>query len=154
MKKIYHQQTGDTIIEVLLAIAVIGLVLTISYTTVNRSLRAARSAQEQTQALKLAESQIERIKYVAGLNNAPNSDNDVFDTRPGRTTFCVDSSFNKAISGSSAYNTNCRNIDVPAYEQSVTYDQAGNLFRATVTWQTINGSTGRVQVSYKLYRQP
>jgi prepilin-type N-terminal cleavage/methylation domain-containing protein len=55
-------QRGDTIIEVLIAIAIGSLILGITYSTMNRSLITGRRAQERSEALKLAESQLERIK--------------------------------------------------------------------------------------------
>jgi type II secretory pathway pseudopilin PulG len=58
----YMKQRGDTIIEVLLALTVVGLSLGIAYGITNRSLAIGRNAQERTEAVKLAESQIETLK--------------------------------------------------------------------------------------------
>jgi type II secretory pathway pseudopilin PulG len=59
---------GDTIIEVLMAIIVISGVLAAVYVTLQRTTNNARQAQERSQAVKLLESQTERLK---GLNNDP-----------------------------------------------------------------------------------
>ena len=56
------RQRGDTIIEVLLAMTVIGMSLGISYGIANRATQTGRQAQERTEALKLAESQLELLK--------------------------------------------------------------------------------------------
>lgn len=62
----YFKQRGDTIVEVLLAMAVIGMVLGVAYGIANRSVAIGRSAQERSEALKFAESQLELIKvYIA-----------------------------------------------------------------------------------------
>lgn len=53
---------GDTIIEVLIAIAVLGSIITGSYAIATRSLNGVRISQERGEALKIAESQIEIIK--------------------------------------------------------------------------------------------
>ncbi len=58
------EQRGDTIVEVLLAMAVVGLVLGSSFGIANRSLRIGQSARERTTALKIAESQIELMKSI------------------------------------------------------------------------------------------
>jgi len=58
------RQRGDTIVEVLLAMAVVGMVLGSSFGIANRSLNIGRSAQERTQALKIAESQLELMKIA------------------------------------------------------------------------------------------
>ncbi len=55
-------QAGDTIVEVLIVTAVLGLVLAGSYAIASRSLKGMRASQERGEALKLAEGQIESIK--------------------------------------------------------------------------------------------
>ncbi len=60
---------GDTIVEVLIAIAVVSLVLGGAFTSTRKSANATRTAQEQGEALKLAESQVEQIKIA--LDNDP-----------------------------------------------------------------------------------
>jgi prepilin-type N-terminal cleavage/methylation domain-containing protein len=56
------RQRGDTIVEVLIAVAVISLVLAGAYVATSRSLQATRSAQERSMAIKIGESQFELIK--------------------------------------------------------------------------------------------
>ena len=59
---------GDTIIEVMLAMAIIGLILAAAYSTASRNLRTSRFTQERTEALKIAEGQIELMKSLSGAN--------------------------------------------------------------------------------------
>ncbi|MDQ2973687.1 MAG: prepilin-type N-terminal cleavage/methylation domain-containing protein [bacterium] len=59
---------GDTIIEVMLSMAIIGLVLAAAYTTASTNLRTSRFTQERTEALKVAESQIEFMKSLEDVN--------------------------------------------------------------------------------------
>lgn len=73
------RQTGDTIVEVLIAIAVIGSVLGITYATMNRNLLTTRDSQERTEASKLAQGQIEAFKGLA----------DTGTTLPSLTGFCI-----------------------------------------------------------------
>lgn len=66
------QQRGDTIVEVLLAMAVVGMVLGVAFGIANRSVAVGRSAQERSEALKYAETQVELIKeYVANYDYDP-----------------------------------------------------------------------------------
>lgn len=58
-------QLGDTIVEVMIAVAVIGLTLASSYAIVVSSLKSARQAQERGEALKLAEGQVEQLKALS-----------------------------------------------------------------------------------------
>jgi len=61
-------QIGDTIVEVLLSVVVIGMAIGLAYGVATRSLKANRQAQERTEALKLAESQVERLKKLASTD--------------------------------------------------------------------------------------
>lgn len=54
-------QTGDTMVEVLMAMAVVSVILGGAYFTTNRSILATRDAQEHVDALKLADAQLELL---------------------------------------------------------------------------------------------
>jgi prepilin-type N-terminal cleavage/methylation domain-containing protein len=56
---------GDTIIEVMIVLAVLGLAISIAYATANRSLMDARQAQENGEATSLVQSQIEQLRGLA-----------------------------------------------------------------------------------------
>ena len=57
-----YRQTGDTIVEVLVAMAILALVLGTAYAISTQSLRTGTSAGQRSQALGYAQSQIEFIK--------------------------------------------------------------------------------------------
>ncbi|GAC1390684.1 MAG: hypothetical protein NVSMB46_00980 [Candidatus Saccharimonadales bacterium] len=61
------RQTGDTIVEVLIAMAVISFALGATYVTANRSLQSTQQAQERSQATKIAESQAELLNTISVL---------------------------------------------------------------------------------------
>lgn len=54
-----RRQRGDTIIEVMVALAVLGLAFAISYATASRSLNVAQNSQEHSQASQVLKSQVE-----------------------------------------------------------------------------------------------
>jgi type II secretory pathway pseudopilin PulG len=54
-------QIGDTIVEVLIAIAVLGVVLAGAFVTANSSLNGEHTAQEHSQALTIAQGQVEDL---------------------------------------------------------------------------------------------
>lgn len=60
--KIFNNQRGDTIMEVLIVVAVLSLILTLSFAITNRSTQGNRQAQERSEAFKYTESQIELLK--------------------------------------------------------------------------------------------
>jgi competence protein ComGC len=78
---------GDTIVEVLLSIAIMAQVFIITYSLVNHTLAEGITASEHTQAIKLAESQIESLKFRQSL-----SSNSVWNTNFAQRgiNFCLD----------------------------------------------------------------
>lgn len=58
-------ERGDTIVEVLIAIAIASSVLGATFATMNRNLLLTRDMQEQSEASKLAQGQIEVLKALS-----------------------------------------------------------------------------------------
>lgn len=56
---------GDTIVEVLIALAILGFALTTSYSIMNQSLVTARNAQEHSEALEYLNSQVELVRAAS-----------------------------------------------------------------------------------------
>lgn len=63
-KSLGLNQLGDTIIEVMVVLAVLGLAIGISYATANRSLQNSRQAQENSIATEIAQSQVEQLVSI------------------------------------------------------------------------------------------
>lgn len=60
---------GDTIVEVLIALAVLSLAFAISYSTATRALQVSQNSQEHSLALEYLDSQVEALRYVATQPN-------------------------------------------------------------------------------------
>jgi len=151
MKNIRKNQLGDTIVEVMIAISVVGMVLGASYATSNRALQTGRFAQEHTEALKLAESQIEKIKYIASVPSTLALQN-IFSTT--ENTFCITDSFVKVSSVKPGYAGSCTGIS-GLYTALVTYtpDSGNDLFSVKITWDRIGSSLkGTVEIAYRLHK--
>jgi len=58
---------GDTLVEVLIAMAIISLVLVGAYVTSVRNATALQSSQEREQAQRLVQSQIEALRAQGGI---------------------------------------------------------------------------------------
>ena len=132
-------RTGDTIIEVLVSMAIIGMVLGASYTMVSRSLGVSRTTQERTEALKYAESQIEQIRAL---------DSTAKTTLYSQTSdFCLD---NLAILPSS--NTACKkdfyNI---AVSKGVGADNS-DFFTVKIHWLALGKNAGNPNELKIVYR--
>jgi len=150
-KFIKNSQGGDTIIEVLIAIAVAGSILAITYSTMNRNLLISRDSQERTEATKIAQGQIELLKAHSDLG----------DTTINTGTFCLNDTSSTALTGFTGgaptatlpdvfttYGNQCRNID-DLYNIAIVAN-AGS-YKVYVRWNNVRG-TGQNEVGmvYKL----
>jgi len=59
-----RRQAGDTIVEVLIVLAVLSLAFAISYATANRGLNQSRNAEEHSQALGVLNAQVELLRQT------------------------------------------------------------------------------------------
>lgn len=150
------KQRGDTIIEVLLAMSVIGLVLGSSFGIANRSLAIGRAAQERTEALKIAESQLELLKEFPDKINAYSD--------PLNNEFCIVGARNNAddyytYEAVDESSPGCIDIDGAGGEglYSIVVEAPGdtalNPYKINVTWQRVgtgSNDIGRVTLYYKV----
>lgn len=144
------KQRGDTIVEVLIAVAVLGLVLGSSFAIANRSLTASLQAQERSEATKVIETQLEILRF-----NAPTVTASGFSAPTG---FCFDLAINppaltnlaasppaSAASDSLAattYTTHCQVNNGGAATYNIAVTRAGgstSLFSIQVRWFKAGG---------------
>jgi prepilin-type N-terminal cleavage/methylation domain-containing protein len=145
-------QAGDTIVEVMIVLAVLSLALSISYATANRSLLDTRQAQENSEASELAESQVEGLRTLSVVGDTPN----IFQAGP----YCLSQTIPYTIPAS---------CDVTLSGESFAYHIAitvtGNLspptdtsnpptFTIIVSWPDVEGqgTNDTVTLSYRLYQ--
>lgn len=149
-----RRERGDTIVEVLIAVAVIALVLAGAYVATNRSLLASRSSQERVNALKLAESQIEQIKGLAA--SQPASLFTASGPNASPNPFCIAKSSGQPVA---ANNPACA-VDVsgdPAASGAeprfvISIARTGNDFVLTERWTDVSGRvTDELQLRYRAY---
>jgi prepilin-type N-terminal cleavage/methylation domain-containing protein len=142
-----RRQKGDTLVEVLIAIAVVSMILGGAYVTTNRSLTATRAAQERSIALKLAESQIERLKGIVATNSIA-----VFGAA-APDPFCIDSTgaVTRATDPPCQMDTKGDQASgEPIFHMSI--DRVGSQFTLTETWTNPGGkATDRLQLIYRVY---
>lgn len=151
-----RHQRGDTIVEVLISIAVVALVLAGAFIATNRSLQATRSAQERVNALKLGESQIEQIKGLAATDSAA-----LFGPSAPQF-FCIPKATGlpaQAATSASGPVTNadCRvglsgdpTDDQPRFD--ILISRAGYYFVLNIEWSDVSGRvTDNVELRYRVY---
>jgi prepilin-type N-terminal cleavage/methylation domain-containing protein len=136
------RERGDTIVEVLIVLAVLGLAISISYATANRSLLDNRQAIENSMATQYVQSQIESLRI---LGASPTS------TVYTASQFCIQSGTVAAsctlpfISNSSLSIIYCGNLS--ASPQRFGYTGVGSpcpnnttdTFYVTASWPDIEG---------------
>lgn len=132
-------QTGDTLVEVMLAMAIVASVLGAAYGTASRSLRTGRAAQERTEALRHVESQIEQLKSLAKVG-----------TPFAQTTpFCL----NTTNAVRPITNPECTRDQL--YRLSINYSAAADdTFTVKASWERAgvsNTNPDTVEIAYKLH---
>jgi type II secretory pathway pseudopilin PulG len=147
IKNLIQSQKGDTIVEVLIAIAVMTSVLGGAFVMTNRSLQDTRTAQERVNAVKLVESQIELVKNVVATN--PDS---LFGAGVP-AAYCINSSGTVLSSTNAACKVDgsgAATTTQPAFNLAIT--RSGNTFTATNSWTSIRGGgNNTVQMKYRAY---
>lgn len=149
-----RKSCGDTIVEVLLAIAITSVVLAGAYVAVDRSLKATRAAQERGEAVKVAEAQIERLKYL----NLNDSGADIYQNGP----FCITSTLAvRLVSDVSSDNDDPNGCRVSGrYVASITRDATTGTHQILVLWENATGSNtipaypgfDQVKMYYRIYQ--
>lgn len=139
-------ERGDTVVEVLISIAVMSLILGGAFVTSNRSLQGTRDAEERSNALKMAETQVEQIKYLAASNPDVLFNN-------GMSSFCLVGGVAVAASAPQCTvdSTGVQSSAQPAYSLSIERD--ADDFTITSSWTKVRSDqTNKVQLKYRAHR--
>lgn len=154
------KQAGDTIIEVLFAMSIVGIVLGSAFGMMNLATKTGRSAQERTEALKVAESQLELLKKFYKIN--PAAYQTLSASNPAHH-FCVTDdpaahslASERAPTALADVCTNTNGNEEPGlYSIDITPNESGNTgtYLITITWTLINSKgpdPGRVSIYYRM----
>ncbi len=159
-------QKGDTIVEVLIAMAVASLVLGSAYAVANHSMKNSRQAQEHSEALQIAQKQLEAIV------SAVTDDAKVHDLEDSTIKYKCLSDVDESVvkqpslqtvgSDPSNYAAACRDLGVGSggYRTAVEYvvpaaqiPKIDPYYRVYVTWPSITGNgDDQVSLSYRALR--
>lgn len=146
-----RSEQGDTIVEVLIAVAVVSSVLAISYSIMNRNLQIMRDNQERTEASKIAQAQLERLK------NAKNN-NITLPTGQTAPIFCMDSGVVEGFANNAGHtNIGSDNLEQypnqcksSFYRTSIRYNNNEGSYTVRVRWDGLTGTRNEVLMGYKL----
>lgn len=129
-------QKGDTIVEVLIAVGIVSLVLTSAYALTNRNVQGSQNIQEQGQAQKMVERQIELLR--SHRDTAPDL---CYDENGVSQTLTPDCRFTSS------------GVTAPVgftglvYQVAITPD--GSAYRVSASWETLGGNMADVTMYYK-----
>jgi prepilin-type N-terminal cleavage/methylation domain-containing protein len=147
MRHLRKHQNGDTIVEVLIAIAIISMVLATGYAITNRNLALTQDTQEQSQAQEILQHQVEDLRAMS-------SDGTISGFAQGD---CVIG--NGGALQFSNYNTPACNFfpngnlggcsTEPCYRVKIDKNALG-AYEATVNWNNIHGTDVTQELDYRL----
>lgn len=154
------RQRGDTIVEVLIAIAVVSTVLAGAFTVTQKSTQAVRSSQERGEMLQLLQGQIELVRSAA--LQAVDSSDDIFDPN---IYFCMDESDGSrkpfpasfsAVGNPAGYPVSVCKQRGPGqlYAYIIRYDDSANVFKATGRWEGLGSKMNIIDLSYRINPGP
>lgn len=145
-----RRERGDTIVEVMFAIAVLGSVLGTAYVVIGRNVKTNQASQERSAAVKVAESQLERLKVKVA------ADPDVLLI----SNFCMNDSNLTSLAGTAACKLDGGSnptTEEPGYAVVITNlngiavgsdSRAGAKYKITVSWASLVNNTGNDSLDY------
>lgn len=137
----FSKQAGDTIVEVVIAVAVVSSVLVGAFSLSSSSVRAIRDSEEHSEALQLLQGQVELIRAAAGTQGT------LF-AFP-LTKFCLGPALNHYPDTDPHCLANSR------YKLSITGPAAPpaastSTFNLQATWPALTGGYDTVYLSYRV----
>jgi Tfp pilus assembly protein PilV len=139
MLKIITKQGGETIVEVLISIAVIAATLGAAFAISNRSEKTTQANQERYQAQLFANEQADKLRLVKS------------DDIPTSGSFCIEGGDSTNIYTNTA---DCLFGDNDLYEVLIERLTTTNTYKIFVTWDSITPSTNdgkdRIELVYGL----
>jgi Tfp pilus assembly protein PilV len=135
-------QSGDTIVEVLICIAVVASILAGAFVVSNRSSTAVRTSEEHAQALQYLQGQIEQLRADAQIKP--------FSAFGANTKFCYKS--DGTFTTYSAANCTQATLYTLQIQAPPSAPPAGGTatFKASVSWDALGGGTNHEDLFYKV----
>ncbi|HSX43099.1 MAG TPA: prepilin-type N-terminal cleavage/methylation domain-containing protein [Candidatus Saccharimonadales bacterium] len=119
-----RNERGDTLVEVLIAMAIISLVLVGAYVTSNRNAATLQATQEREQAQRVVEAQLELLR-----NSGTITSGNCFDPISGSQTSGAGCDIKSSTTNSGA-----------TYKLSIT-GPVGGVYTVMARWTSLNSNT-------------
>ena len=151
-RTILGNSRGDTIIEVLIAIAVVSSVLGITYSIMNKNIQTTRDNQERSEASKIAQGQLELLRTA--WFSVPVSK---FTSQVAVGNFCMKEDMTSAnVSNPNqlddlGYDLSCIKDDLYYHFIAKNNADINNLsYTVTVRWNHLGGGRSEIVMAYKV----
>lgn len=139
----HNNQRGDTIVEVLIAMAIISLVLTGAYAITNRDLRVTQANNERSQAQQLVQKQVELLRAYAQNGATISTSDQCLQDDATLTSQCnVPAAESSPGNDSRACGAFCYLLSI-APEQGVS-----GVYVVTAKWDSLIGGQSYVSLDY------
>lgn len=141
LKQPGKESVGDTLVEVLLSVSILGLVLVVSFASASRSLNAGTDAANRNRALDYARAQVELLRDAANSGT-------IGDLPSDGSAFCINPSTDKPAQPDQG--GFCHLSGQDPFGVVVKYNQGNQTYSITSQWQ---GRTSKQQV-FLYYQVP
>jgi prepilin-type N-terminal cleavage/methylation domain-containing protein len=144
-------ERGDTIIEVLISLAVVSLVLASAYAITTRNVSTNQDTQEHNQAQQIVQKQLEELRAIS-VNGAVSSFQSQGCIVKNVSTGLL--GFTSNLGGGCTFDADATTAHCtaePCYQVAITQLDAANnpsLFEITATWTSLQGTTSSVALDY------
>ena len=134
-------QQGDTIVEVLIAIAIVSFILVAAYVTANKNTLINQDTQERGQAMQLVTTQLEFLHNKSvGTNNCFDVNGNPVGTAADNTPCMVNADGTKDVSHAQ-----------PEFTLAITHG-VGTKYKVKITWASL--LTDHTNDNITMYYQP
>lgn len=150
---------GDTIVEVLITIAIISSVLAGAFSVTQKSAMAVRDSQERSEMLQILQGQVELVRSIAVA--APTPTHEIFETTP--QYFCIDSaskakrefSASASLNNLGDYHADCKDLGAAGlYRLAVSYNSTTSTYTFIGNWDNLGGGNNSMKLSYRIAPTP
>lgn len=159
MSSMTKSQRGDTIVEVLIAVAVISSMLVGAFTIINKSSQQIRMAQERSEAKTLATSTLEDIKrdplaYQQTTWHCVNTTTDSLENAgAGGAVMTTEPAYQSTDDNNSSFNANCiytiTNDGAIGYTAIFRYDSVTEVYTVIIRWDKAGGGREQLIMKYR-----
>lgn len=141
LRPIRIAQRGDTIVEVLISVAVASLMLAGAYAITNHNVITQQDTQEHNQAQQLVQSQIELLHSDKGSSVVPTPTPTCYKPTGVPATLATDCKVNASDVPSTVE---------PVYTLSISVPPMSSVYTISATWKSLQGGTASVIMEYAL----